>query len=124
MPFTIDTLLQRGTASGSRSTVLNPLGWLFGLCAPASISAYWVGVDWLGAVFGILAAATVGVYLLAYGYFVFVDKDALRSERFVIQKMAIESQLIGDDQVGVIQLATGSPKLLPGESLADEGKES
>lgn len=48
----------------------------------------------------------MALYLGAYLYFMFTDKDALRSETYSIQKLAIERGLRGDDLTGVITLDT------------------
>lgn len=99
-PF-VTTLLQRALAQGSRSTVLNPLAWLIGICAVASIAAFSCkSPAWLGIMFGGLAGISIILYLVAYIYFGLTDKDALRSERFSIQKMAIQKGFIGDNLTG------------------------
>lgn len=107
MADNITTLFQRALASGSRSTVLNPLAWLIGLCASASIASFHYGTpSWLGTMFGVLSGLSIVLYLASYVFFGATDKDALRSEKFSIQKLAIQKGFIGDDQVGYIRPGT------------------
>jgi len=54
--------------------------------------------------FGVLSGVAIGLYLVAYIYFGSTDKDALRSEKYSIQKLAIQKGFIGDDQVGYIRV--------------------
>lgn len=103
--------LQRALASGSRSTVLKPLAWLIGLCASASIASFsFSSPVWLGSMFGVLGGVTIVLYFVSYIYFGITDKDALRSERYSIQKLAIQRGLVGDDDVGYIEVETAEVK--------------
>lgn len=51
---------------------------------------------------GILIAITVCIYLISFVYFALKDPDALRSERFTLEKMAINKGIVGDDTTGII----------------------
>jgi len=42
----------------------------------------------------------------------FTDKDALRSERYSLQKMAIERGLVGDDSRGLFEQSEKKEKLI------------
>lgn len=44
------------------------------------------------------------VYISAYTYLLFHDRDALRSEKYSIQKLAIERGLVGDSEFGIIDM--------------------
>ena len=46
------------------------------------------------------------LYLGAYVYCLVTDRDALRSETYTIQKMAIEKGFVGDSLTGVLSLDT------------------
>jgi hypothetical protein len=86
------------TESGSRSTALKPLMWFIGITLTGTIGCFRFGAPiWVGAAVGVLACLGAIVYLGAYVYFALTDKDALRSETYSIQKMALERRLIGDD---------------------------
>ena len=63
--------------------------------------------------FGWAFGADVILFFCAFVYFAVTDKDALRSERFGIQKMAIEKGYIGDSMSGLF---------LPEETLGDRNQ--
>jgi hypothetical protein len=112
------TILQKALVHGSRSTVLKPLAWLVGICSVASIAAFhFKSPAWIGTMFGILAGGTIIFYLIAYVYFGLTDKDTLRSEKFSLQKLAIQKGFIGDDFTGYIKISDRvQPPLLPAET--------
>lgn len=99
----LQAILEHGTAKGARSTILNPLNWVLGICLPITIyTAINVPESWLNYPFGIFSMIVMLLYIATYIYCLFTDKDALRSEKFVIQKLAITKSFVGDDMVGVI----------------------
>ena len=53
--------------------------------------------------FGILSAVAIVTYIAAYIYFMFKDPNALRSENYLIQQLAIEKAFVGDSEAGYIQ---------------------
>lgn len=97
--------LQQASASGARTTVLHPLSWLVGIltsgCVIASIfdTPYWVPM-----MLGGLLCLSVFAFLMAYFFFSVKDPDALRSERYTLSKMALEKNLIGDSEKGLMPL--------------------
>lgn len=98
-------MFQQALANGSRSTVLKPLGWLVGLTITGTIAAYrWGSRSWFANTLGGLCVVSIVLYVLAYIYFAVTDKDSLRSEKYSIQKMAIQKGFIGDDQTGYIPI--------------------
>ena len=114
MPDPILSTLQQALASGSRSTVLKPLGWLIGLTLVGTVSTHRFGVqDWLTNTLGCLCIASIVLYMVTYVYFAFTDKDALRSEKYSIQKLAIQKGFIGDDQAGYIPIINVAQNVLP-----------
>ncbi|MBS4090522.1 hypothetical protein [Pseudomonas rustica] len=99
------SVLQQALASGSRSTVLKPLGWLVALTLAGAISAFSLNPTiWFSNVLGVMCVLSIILYIVAYIYFAITDKDALRSEKYSIQKLAIKNGFIGDDQTGYIPL--------------------
>ena len=100
----LKALFHQATAYGTRSTVLNPLGWLIALLLPATIgSFYFKTPTWLGVTLAILSFLSVILYFFSYIYFMFKDRDALRSEKFSLQKLLIEKGFFGDDIQGFIR---------------------
>jgi hypothetical protein len=87
---------------GAKSTVLNSLGWMAALMVSAILGSSLVhSPDWIVAMFAYAFVADLVLFLAAFVFFAATDKDALRSERFGIQKMAIEKGMIGDSTTGL-----------------------
>jgi hypothetical protein len=96
--------LEQATAKGTRATVLKPIGWMMVILVSATLSSYGLSAPpWLGVLFAVFTALTMVLYLVAYVYCLFTDKDALRSETYSIQKLAIEKGFLGDDIVGPLK---------------------
>jgi len=76
--------------------------------------------SWLGLMFAVFACLTMLLYLVAYTYCLFTDKDALRSETYSIQKLAIEKGFVGDDLTGVFM----PPKISSSLTAAVSGDDS
>lgn len=103
MAAPIWSILQQALASGSRSTVLKPLGWLIALTLSGTIATFKLNPDvWFTHVMGGMCITSILLYIAGYIYFGITDKDALRSETFTIQKMAIQKGFVGDDSTGFI----------------------
>lgn len=72
------------------------------ICVAAALSAVYINAPpWLIIMFAIFAALTMGLYLAAFLYCLLTDKEALRSETYSIQKLAIEKGFVGDSLAGV-----------------------
>ena len=126
----IRQLLQTSDASGSKSTILKPLTWLLsiligGICA----LLYAKAPDWILILLSVTFALTIILLFGAYVYCLINDKDALRSETYSIQKMAIERGVIGDSSTGYIQVnnkqTSGKKSLLiePQEEAKEDDNE-
>ncbi|EIT7146591.1 hypothetical protein [Vibrio vulnificus] len=103
----LNALAQSSSSSGSRSTTLKPLSWLLGILLTGTIAfvsipefpvPHWMLVSLVG--MNILAFL---LYCAAYIYFMLNDPDALRSEKFNIEKMAIQQGMTGDSTVGILE---------------------
>lgn len=95
--------LHQALATGSRSTALKPLGWLIAIVLPSAVLSARLGSPaWLSATLGALSVATIVLYCVAYVYLLAKDRDALRSERYSIQKLAIEKGFVGDSVTGYL----------------------
>lgn len=90
----------------TRSDVLRPLIWpnaglMFLLAASAGAGA----PTWfIQAVLGLLAIF-LGLYGIAYIFFALTDSDALRSEKYKLEKMAIKQGLYGDSSMGLKRIS-------------------
>jgi hypothetical protein len=98
------SLLQQASAQGTRSTILNPLGWFFAISVAGLLgsvrynSSIWIQI--------LLACFTALAGLLYLGSYVFClltkREDLLRTEKFLIQQLAIEKGFRGDSLTGVV----------------------
>ena len=96
------SLLQQATSQGARSTALNPLAWAMAIVlSTLAIVARIVGLSgWVLVLLGTFAGLFVVAFLAAYFILLFMNPDALRSERFTLSKMAIERSVTGDSLKG------------------------
>lgn len=109
----IKSFIQHAAVEGYRSTVLKPMGGILGMFLGAALLAFYFKMpNWVGKVFVGSSLLIVGIFLFSYIYFMFTDKDALRSERFSLQKMAIERGLVGDDSRGLFEQSEKKEKLI------------
>jgi threonine/homoserine/homoserine lactone efflux protein len=123
MPNPAWNTLHQALLSGSKSTALNPLGWLIGLTLVGSISAQSLGSPpWFADILGLLCIVSIIGYMGFYFYFAKTDKDALRSEKYSIQKLAIQKGFIGDDQTGYIPIDITDEDGKMRFSLSDQSK--
>jgi len=117
------SLLQHSSADMSRSTALHPLGWLLALLLPSALASFYLKLpSWVGTSLLIGVGVAVCLYIFSYLYCLFKDRDALRSEKYSIQKIAIE-KLAGDDQQGLIGILGAPSAALSHEKAADRGKQ-
>lgn len=122
----IRSFLQQAHAQGSRSTALNPLGWLSAILVAAVATAFKEHAPtWAEIALVCLLALVSLCYLAAYAYFAMNDVDALRSERYTLSKMMIESSQIGDDRQGFAKPNEGlqlpkTGQILPAPRITSE----
>lgn len=102
----IRAFLEQATAQGSRSTALNPLGWLIAMLLPATLASYYFDLPpGISLTLGILMVIAVVAYVVAYFYFMKHTPDALRSERYSLKRFAMERGIYGDSITGSVDLA-------------------
>lgn len=103
----IKELFERSDVSCSRSTILKPLTWFISLIIGGLILLVRLEAQtWIVILFAIIISLSILIFFFAYVYCLLKDKDALRSEKYSIQKMAIEKGIVGDNIVGIINEAT------------------
>lgn len=117
--------LQQALQRNAKSTVLKSLGWLIALLLPATILASRYGMDkWLVVMFAVLDCLAILVYIAAYIFFALKDPEQLRSEKYSIQKMAIQHGFIGDDISGFFKVSKiGNVPVLEDSKGNQKGKE-
>lgn len=116
--FLLQSLLHRASAQGSRSSVLGPLIW-----TAAVLMASLVGLavaespNWLPIFIAVLAGMAIVGILAAFAYFARKDPDSLRSERFMLTKLALEKSksVKGDNLTGLVEaiISERQPSLPP-----------
>jgi uncharacterized MAPEG superfamily protein len=96
------SLQQHISATARRSDVLKPFAWLLAIVA-SLLAAITIGdgPEWLQSMLALGFVALIGLYALIYVICFIVDRDALRSESYSLNKMAIKHKLIGDSSTGV-----------------------
>ena len=119
----IKAFLEHASAKGTKATILKPLGWMMLIVISATLSAFYLkSPKWLGVIFSIFTCLTMILYLFAYIYCLFKDKDALRSETYSIQKLAIEKGFVGDDISGTLEPAADRSRALIESGAESKGK--
>ena len=103
----VSVFLEQATAQGSRSTILRPLQWMALLFALSLIAALrYQAPTWLLVALFVILLLMVLSLLTAYFYCLFSGKasliEALRTERYSIQKLAIEKGFRGDSVMGIV----------------------
>jgi len=115
----VQEFLQQAILKGNKSTVLKPLRWLIGLSFSATlILAVSDSATWLLIVFMSLSVISVILFIFAYVFCLLKSPENLRSEKYTIQKMAIERGIIGDDIVGQIEIESKKDILILDQSEA------
>lgn len=116
--------LQQALSTQSKSTVLKPLAWLIALTLTASVAMYRFSLPgWLAGTVGVLCILSIVLYIVAYIFFALTDKDSLRSERYSIQKLAIEKGFVGDDTRGYMPVKSINGKILAAPTRQEMGGE-
>ena len=99
----VTSILSKSDGSGAKSTVLKPLNWALSIMIVAFVWCIRSNIPlWVLIFLSILIGILFIVIIYTYLYCLFTDKDAIRSEKFTIQKMAIEKGILGDDLRGVL----------------------
>lgn len=90
-------LFEHSIAKGSRSTVLNTIAWLIVSLSTFIIISFKYDFDlWIKIILVIFFSISIIIFLFSFLFCLFYHQDALRSEKFVITKLAIEKHLAGD----------------------------
>ena len=112
----IRAIIEQVTGSVSRSTALKPLAWLIGILVVGTAGLGYSDSEsdvFYG--FFVLLVVSVAIYLIAFSYLLITNVDALRSERYSLEKLAIEKGVYGDNLIGKVD-----PRTIPQE--IDQGQ--
>ena len=91
------------------------------LLSETLISSYMDIQEWFTVPLQWCTIGAVIVYILAYIYLLFHDRDALRSEKYSLQKLAIERGLVGDSETGIIDIDAAKDVKLLSRKSEDNG---
>ncbi len=109
----VSMLREHMNATLSRSDVLKPLAWLVSILALAVVLLLFAKApDWILAPISYGLVGSIVLYAAAYIYCLIMDRDALRSEKYSLHKMAIEHGFLGDSTAGMFDPTTiaGEPQ--------------
>jgi hypothetical protein len=119
----VSTLREQMNATLSRSDVLRPLSWLIGILAVMTLGLVAAKAEqWTIAVGMILLVVSILIYGGAYLYCLLHDRDALRSEKYTLQKLAIEHGYFGDNRTGLIDRGNNNTKQISGTESPPQGE--
>ena len=86
------SLLNQAAKSESHATVLKPLACIIGLILSTTLTAFYINAaTWLIIVLAIFSGLAMSIYLIAYLYLLFKDRDSLRSENYSLRKLQIQA---------------------------------
>ncbi|OTG82347.1 hypothetical protein [Acinetobacter sp. ANC 4648] len=109
-------VLSQANSFGSRSSILSILAWILGsILAAITLSSIFKAEKWI--LIGLFALLVLMIFsvLVAFFFCLFTNKtDALRSEKFNIEKLAIEKHVPEDSlngQLKTINSATNTKVL-------------
>jgi hypothetical protein len=118
----IKDLLQQANSKWSRSTALNPLQWALGILVFALVGATKANAPaWLLVTLAACATVLFLAFLVAYFFLLIKDRDALRSEKYSLSKLAIERSITGDSISGFLESRQDRQAIAPPEpTVGDE----
>jgi len=99
------SLLHQSSAQGTRSTVLAPMIWALSLLLVGLLVGQQVKLPpWCLTLLGVAIAVLLLNFLAMNWYFAIKDPDALRSERFILTKLAMrQKNFKGDNLIGFVR---------------------
>jgi uncharacterized protein YacL len=110
----VSALREQMNANLSRSDILRPLAWVMGILVFGLIGVLLRSPpSWLLVVMVAFIGTALIIYLGSHIFCLFKDRDALRSERYSLQKMAIEHGVFGDSTRGIIDAESPKNAALP-----------
>jgi hypothetical protein len=119
----VQSLREQMHATLARSDVLRALIWPIGILMTATLGLTFAKApDWLLIVFAVLVVLSILLYGAAYTFCLINDRDALRSEKYSLHKMAIEHGVYGDSRIGLIEPDPVLPNPVAAPQIASTAK--
>lgn len=92
-----------------RSTALKPVVWMTAILTPATVATAIIEApEWMRIFFCAATGFSVLLYLVTYVYLLVNDRNALRSEKYLLEKVPTGKPSLGEIQ---IQFQPNQPKL-------------
>lgn len=111
----VASLREQMNATLSRTDVLRSLIWPMSVLMTATIGLVFANAPgWLLIVFAAMLVANTLLYGCSFVFCLINDRDSLRSEKYSLQKMAIEHGLYGDSRIGLIETDKAMSSVSPG----------
>ena len=103
----LNVFREQVASHGSRTDALRPLSMLMLILLTALVLLLVFGKTpgWLLIFMAVLLLGVIGLFGFAYVYCLFKRPDALRSEKYLLQRMAIEHGVLGDSITGITEIA-------------------
>jgi|SRR5580700_1689692 hypothetical protein len=112
----LGALREQMSATLSRTDVLRALIWPIGILMIATLGlVYAKAPEWLLIIFAAMLVGSMFLYCASYVFCLINDRDALRSERYSLNKLAIEHGIYGDSVIGM-KAVQDQPQALPAPS--------
>lgn len=119
----LSQILENATSQGYKSNVVKPLMGILIIMLTASIILAYLKVNGLSIACAVFAFLIVIVFLVGYFYCLFTNPDLLRSEKFVLEKTAIENVAFKGDSMSKGFLNAPELDYVKIESLKDLNKD-
>jgi undecaprenyl pyrophosphate phosphatase UppP len=99
-------LVKEGLATNRRTNAVQPIAWLCAIVTlPCFFLAYKTLDAWLKIFFSAVGCVPVGLFVMAYLFFMYNDTDRLHSEDFQLKSRSL----------GTVEAKRGSVEILPFE---------
>lgn len=99
--------IQNATSSGHKSTILMPLTWAMILLLSGTVTCHCSGVPLFitYTLFGLFILFVI-LFAICYVYCFFKNPDLIRSEKYAVTKLLVESGAFGDSNSGLQETPT------------------
>lgn len=123
MPDFFKQILEHASSQGYKSNVLKPLFGLLSVLLLTTIVCIYLGNEIFANICLTVSLLIVVCFLVCYFYCLFKSPDLLRSEKFNLEKTAMEKIALGDSSTGRIKIQDTDYVIIKsaGENSIDEG---
>lgn len=104
MTAKLSEIIEHATSQGYRSNVVKPLLGMEVILLLATITCYYIGALIFANILGGLCILLVLCFLVSYFYCLFKNPDLLRSEKYNLEKTAMEKIAISGDSTSKVKV--------------------